>query len=106
MKSRIIKIFASLTILLVLGLQQAVSQNKNVVKNNVEFNEKLEENNLNSIQNVKEKKLLRKVTKKTKIVTMKDLQRIVDRKKGLRYRNKRNHKDKCYSSSNDCNTNK
>ncbi len=101
MNSKIKKIILPLIIILTLGVQQAESQT-----NKVEFKEEIVKNDLNSIEKISAKKILRKKQVKSikgleKIKTLADLERIVERKRKLRYRNKRNIQGKCYKETAD-----
>ncbi|SNR17021.1 hypothetical protein [Tenacibaculum jejuense] len=98
MDSKIKNILIPLLVVLVLGIQQTKAQ-KVTKSNGVEYLEKATEtNDLNTIKvpvkSLKKKKL-RKVKKS--IRTVADLERIVQRRKNLRFRNKRRSQEKCYS---------
>ncbi|WP_299627501.1 hypothetical protein [uncultured Tenacibaculum sp.] len=99
MNSKIKNILIPLIVVLVLGIQQNTAQNVTKV-NGVEYiNKEVANNDLNSIK-VPVKKIKLRKTKLRKanknIRTVADLEKIVQRKRNLRFRNKRRTADKCF----------
>ncbi len=96
------KMMFPLMLMLILGIQRTQSQT-----NKIEFKEKVVSTNLNFIGEITNKKEVKKKNKESKkelnvnIKTLADLERIVERKRRLRYRTNRNIPEKCYNETAD-----